>query len=68
MNKRQNIDMFTIAKELIDGFPEMQTLDILEEIITGLSIIMLDEKITLLELRETCWEDSNKIFDKIYVY
>ena len=55
-----------VARELVDGLSEYEDQENFEEIITGLGIIMQDERLTIEELREKCWEDSDEIFQKIY--
>lgn len=55
-----------VARELVDGLSEYEEQENFEEIITGLGIIMQDERLTLKELRDQCWEDSNNVFQKIY--
>lgn len=55
-----------VARELVDGLSEYEDQENFEEIITGLHIIMQDERLTLKELRDQCWEDSGEVFGKIY--
>jgi hypothetical protein len=66
--KKYNDDLTIeiVAKELTDGLMEYEDIENFEEIITGLQFIMVDEGITLEQLREQCWQDSTIIFDKIY--
>ena len=66
--KKYNDDLTIeiVAKELTDGLTEYEDIENFEEIITGLQFIMVDEGITLEQLREQCWQDSTIIFDKIY--
>lgn len=61
-----NLTIEIVAKELTDGLTEYEDIENFEEIITGLQFIMVDESITLEQLREQCWQDSTIIFDKIY--
>lgn len=55
-----------VARELVDGLSEYEDQENFEEIITGLHIVMQDENLTLEEIREQCWENSDKVFTKIY--
>lgn len=55
-----------VARELVDGLSEYEEQENFEEIITGLGIIMQDERLTIEELREQCWNDSDRVFTKIY--
>ena len=66
--KKYNDDLTIeiVAKELTDGLTEYEDVENFEEIITGLQFIMVDECLTLEQLREQCWQDSTIIFDKIY--
>ena len=55
-----------LTEEEAEGLSEYEEQENFEEIITGLGIIMQDERLTLKELRDQCWEDSNNVFQKIY--
>lgn len=50
-----------IAVELIDGLDNN-----LDEVICGLEKIQKAKELSLEELRDLCWKDSNAIFDMIY--
>lgn len=56
-------DIAEVAGELIEGLEEFHPVD---DIIASLKEIMLRENLTLKEIRELCWEDSDLIFGLIY--
>jgi hypothetical protein len=63
------LDIRDVCKELADGLEppfgiEME--EYLDELQTGLEIIMMEDKLTLEQVRELCWENSADIFDRIY--
>jgi hypothetical protein len=64
VNEKLSIE--DVARELTKGLTEFEDIENFEEVITGLEFIMVDERLTIKELREQCWEDSDKIFQKIY--
>lgn len=66
MKTNKMLTIEEVARELVDGLSEYEDQENFEEIITGLHIVMQGENLTLEEIREQCWEDSNEVFTKIY--
>lgn len=56
-------EILEVARELIDGLEENHNIN---DIVDGLNFIMEVENKTLKEVREMCWQDSNKVFGIIY--
>lgn len=61
--ERKALTILDVATELCDGLPEKA--DHIPFIIKGLQTIMKEDGITLKELNELCWNDSNSVFDRI---
>lgn len=61
--ERKALTILDVATELCDGLPEKA--DHIPFIIKGLQTLMKEDGITLKELNELCWEDSNAVFDRI---
>ena len=62
--ERKALTILDVATELCDSLPEKA--DHIPFIIKGLQTIMKEDGLTLEELSDLCWKDSDAIFNRIY--